>query len=204
MKPLRKPRGSRQRQGFILAFALIFTGISAFMLFMTLTESKLPEIVFVSLFVVIGLLLILFAVWRSIPKLKMSSPVLMISKTEIRVGDRFNLDYRQIFKAASDVTQANISLIFQEAATYNYGTDTRTDLHDIVVETHEIPGRHFEAGEVLQQSYSMVIPADAMHTFIAKNNELQWFLRLHVNIVDWPDLKEDYPINVLPLKAWDI
>jgi hypothetical protein len=200
MKPLNKPRGSLMGQGCFLAFALLWTGFSVFMFVMAWREKE----AFISLFLVIGLVMIVAALWRFFSKLRLSAPMLMISHTELCVGERFNLDYQQTFKGASDVTKASISLVFQEAATYTQGTDTRTDRHDIVVETHEIPGRRFESGEVLQQSFSMMVPADAMHTFIAKNNELQWLIRVHVDIVDWPDMKEDYPIRVLPQKTWDI
>jgi hypothetical protein len=204
MKPLNKPRGSLMGQGCFLAFALLWTGFSVFMFVMAWREKEVPGMAFISLFLVIGLVMIVAALWRFFSKLRLSAPMLMISHTELCVGERFNLDYQQTFKGASDVTKASISLVFQEAATYTQGTDTRTDRHDIVVETHEIPGRRFESGEVLQQSFSMMVPADAMHTFIAKNNELQWLIRVHVDIVDWPDMKEDYPIRVLPQKTWDI
>ncbi len=203
MKPLNKPRGSVMGQGCFLAFALFWTGISVFMFIMAWREDEMPGMLFVSLFVLVGLVMLVAALWRYFSKLRLSAPVLMISNTELRVGERFNLDYQQTFKVASDVTQASVSLVFQEAATYTQGTDTRTDRQDITVETHDIPGRHFEAGEVLQQSFSMMVPGDAMHTFIAKNNKLQWFIRVHVDIVGWPDLKEDYAIRVLPQKTWD-
>lgn len=204
MKPLNKPRGSAVGQGCFLAFALIWTGFSVFMFFMAWRDNEVPGMAFISLFVLVGLAMLVAALWRFFSKLRLSAPALMISQTELRVGDRFNMDYRQAFKVASDVTQASVSLVFQEAATYTQGTDTRTDRHDITVETNEIPGRRFEAGEVLQQSFSMAVPADAMHTFIAKSNKLQWFIRVHVGIVDWPDLKEDYTIRVLPEKTWEI
>jgi len=204
MKPLNKPRGSVMGQGCFLAFALLWTSFSVFMFIMAWRDNTVAGMAFVSIFLVIGLVMIVAALWRFFSKLRLSAPVLLISQTELRVGERFNLDYRQTFKAASDVTKASVSLVFQEAATYTQGTDTRTDRQNITVETNEIPGRRFEAGEVLQQSFSMAIPADAMHTFIAKNNKLQWFVHVHVDLVDWPDLKEDYEIRVLPQKTWGI
>lgn len=204
MKPLRKPRGSAVGQGCFLAFGLIWTGFSVFMLIMAIRDAEVMAMAFVSLFVLIGFVMVVAALWRYISKLKLSSPVLMISNTELRVGDRFNLEYQQAFKTASEVTQASVSLLFQEAATYTQGTDTRTDHHKTIVETYEVPGRRFESGEVLQQSFSMAIPNDAMHTFIANNNKLQWFIRVHVDLVDWPDLEEDYEVRVLPEKVWSI
>jgi hypothetical protein len=204
MKPLNKPRGGALGQGCFLGFALFWTALSVFMFVMAWNDHEVPAILFISLFVLIGLVMLVAAIWRYFSRLRLSSPVVTISNTELQVGERFNVDYQQAFKVASEVSKASISLVFQEAATYTQGTDTRTDRHTNVVETHEIQGRRFEAGEILQQSLSMAIPGEAMHTFIANNNKLQWFLRVHVDIVDWPDLKEDYEIRVLPQKAWGI
>ena len=204
MKPLHKPRGSMMGQGCFLAFALLWTSFSVFMFIMAWRDDEVPGMIFISLFVLIGLAMLVASLWRYFSKIRLGAPVIMISHTELRVGERFNLDYQQTFKVATDVAKASVSLVFQEAATYTQGTDTRTDRHDIAMEIYEIPGRHFEAGEVFQHGFSMAIPGDAMHTFIAKNNKLQWFIRVQVDIVDWPDLKEDYPIRVLPQKTWDI
>lgn len=204
MKPLNKPRGRALGQGFFVVFALFWTSISVFMFIMAWNENEVPAILFISLFVLIGLVMLVAALWRYLSRLRLGSPVLTISNSELQVGERFNVEYQQAFKVASEVSKASVSLVFQEAATYTQGTDTRTDRHTNIVETHEIPGRRFEAGEALQQSLSMAIPSDAMHTFIADNNKLQWFVRVHVDIVDWPDLKEDYEILVLPQKAWGI
>ncbi len=204
MKPLNKPRGRALGQGFFVVFALFWTSISVFMFIMAWNENEVPAILFISLFVLIGLVMLVAALWRYLSRLRLGSPVLTVSNSELQVGERFNVEYQQAFKVASEVSKASVSLVFQEAATYTQGTDTRTDRHTNIVETHEIPGRRFEAGEALQQSLSMAIPSDAMHTFIADNNKLQWFVRVHVDIVDWPDLKEDFELRVLPQKAWGI
>ncbi len=204
MQPLSKPRRSAAGQGCFIGFALLWTAFSVFMFIMALNDKQVLGMVFISLFVLIGLVMLVAAIWRYFSRLRLSTPVLTVSNKELQVGEQFNLDYQQAFKVASEVTKASVSLVFQEAATYTQGTDTRTDCQTNVVETHEIPGRRFEAGEVMRQSFSLAIPRDAMHTFIAKNNKLQWFIRLHVDIVDWPDLEEDYEIRVLAQKMWGI
>jgi hypothetical protein len=37
-----------------------------------------------------------------------------------------------------------------------------------------------------------------MHSFVASRNEIQWKLRVKGTIGFWPDVKDDYPIVVLP------
>jgi hypothetical protein len=204
MKPLNKPHRTSVGQGCFLAFALLWTGFAVFMFIMAWRDAELAGLAFISLFVLIGLVMLAAGLWRYFSRLRLSTPNLMISSTELRVGEQFNLEYQQTFKTASEVARASVSLMMQEAATYTRGTSTYTERHKEIVETYEIPGRRFEAGEVLRQSFSMAIPAEAMHTFIAQNNKIQWFINVHVDLLNWPDLEEDYEIRVLAEKAWGI
>ena len=42
------------------------------------------------------------------------------------------------------------------------------------------------------------LPANTMHTFTGKNNKIIWAFQLHGEISGWPDLKEEFPIDVHP------
>jgi hypothetical protein len=204
MKPLKKPHKSPFGQGCFLGFALFWTGFSVFMFIMAWNDSEIIGMAFISIFVLIGLIMLTAALWRYFSRLRLAAPVLMISNTELQVGERFNLEYQQTFKVAGEIAGASVSLMKQEAATYTQGTSTYTDRHKDTVETYDIPGHRVEAGEVLRESFSMAIPVDAMHTFIANNNKIQWFIHVHVDLLNWPDLDEDYEIRVLAQKAWGI
>lgn len=204
MKPLSKPHKRMFGQGCFLGFALFWTGFSVVMLIMAWNDAEMAGVAFISIFVLIGLIMLAAALWRYFSRLRLAAPIFMISNTELQVGERFNLEYQQTFKVASEIAGASISLMKQEAATYTQGTSTYTERHKDIVETYEIPGRQVEAGEVLRQSFSMAIPGDAMHTFIANNNKIQWFIHVHVDLINWPDLEDDYEIRVLAEKAWGI
>ena len=61
----------------------------------------------------------------------------------------------------------------------------------------EAPVGHFEAGQTTQSEGHMTIPPNAMHSFRATNNQLQWLLRVLVNAQGWPDVKDEYDLMVL-------
>jgi hypothetical protein len=39
-----------------------------------------------------------------------------------------------------------------------------------------------------------------MHSFEAGHNKIIWSLRVHGDIYRWPDVKDEYPIVVLPMR----
>jgi len=44
------------------------------------------------------------------------------------------------------------------------------------------------------------VPRDSMHSFDTGNNKIKWKLVVQGTIPRWADMKEEYPILVLPLK----
>ncbi|NIS82649.1 MAG: hypothetical protein GTO14_21160 [Anaerolineales bacterium] len=189
-------------QGCFIAFGLLWTGFAMVWTFVFWTQSGIFPAVFGLGFVGVGVLILLAGMWRFFSRVKLGEPVLMISNKVMRVGERFNVDYEHTFRQASEVERMAVDLVLQESATYTQGTDTRTDQHDHLADSFELPGGHFEAGEVVRQSFSMQIPRDAMHTFVAKHNKLQWFVRVHVELAGWPDMHESFEIQVLPEMSW--
>jgi len=47
------------------------------------------------------------------------------------------------------------------------------------------------------------IPADFMHSFDAPHNKILWSLHLKGEIPRWPDLDEEYPLEILPNNPGD-
>jgi len=37
-----------------------------------------------------------------------------------------------------------------------------------------------------------------MHTFVAQHNKVQWILKFHLKIARWPDITEEYELQVIP------
>ena len=119
---------------------------------------------------------------------------LTASSAEIPLGGTLQLDW-QIDGRADKFTRLKILLEGREEATYRRGTDTSTDTHVFL----EIPlfdstdRAAFRSG-----SAQIAVPADSMHTFIAPNNKVLWRLRVEGQIPRFPDVKDEYPVTILP------
>jgi hypothetical protein len=47
-----------------------------------------------------------------------------------------------------------------------------------------------------------LIPTAGMHSFQADNNQIEWLLRVRLNAQEWPDLVDEFALNVQPQKGW--
>ena len=221
MQKLQQSPAQAWGRGCLAAFALIWTCSSCIPLIgsaggilaaftdpesnlglVELLASTLLPAVFTLPFLAIGLGLLAFAVWPWIARARVSTPEVSVSNTSLRVGGEFSLTYQQTFKSAIEVKRILFQLIFRETATYQRGTDTVTVHHDNAIQEFEIPGRRFEAGETFRDQRRLQIPPQAMHTFLAPRNKLQWMIKAKVEMAGWPDFNEDYPITVLAERAW--
>lgn len=80
------------------------------------------------------------------------------------------------------------------------GTDTRTASEKFFGQVLvDLPAPASRAGG----HATVTIPADSMHSFESGHNKLTWQLTLEGEIRRWPDLKETYPLVVLPRHADD-
>jgi hypothetical protein len=46
----------------------------------------------------------------------------------------------------------------------------------------------------------LAVPADTMHSFEAPHNKVIWKLTLRGAIAKWPDVSEEFPIVVTPVR----
>jgi hypothetical protein len=54
------------------------------------------------------------------------------------------------------------------------------------------------ASEFQQGNVVLVIPSHAMHSFIAFNNKIQWFICVRGEIAHWPKMQVEFPLIVRP------
>ena len=126
-------------------------------------------------------------------------PVISVETSRLPVGGRFVMAYEQTCKRAIQINHIVVQLILRETVSYNRGTDTTTDSHDHVLQELVSQGRHLTAGEAFRSEYSLHIPENAMHTFaLSPNNQIEWFVKVSVDIADSADLEREYEITVLP------
>ena len=155
-------------------------------------------------FFAVGIGLIVWGLAPTLRALKVSPPEIDVSSDAVRLGESFDVSYRQTFKAPLDVDFVKFTFVMRETAIYRRGTDTYTEKHEIPIAKEGQPGRTYKAGEELSLHYRFVVPKDGMHTFVGNNNRIEWLIKVHVSIARWPDVQEEYPVRVLAERYADL
>ena len=90
-------------------------------------------------------------------------------------------------------------LVCQEEATFNQGTDIRTETHDVFRtrmfrkrSVNVSPERPFDT------EFEMSIPIDAMHSFVSANNKIRWKIIVQAEAKGWPRLNRTFRLSVYP------
>ncbi len=96
---------------------------------------------------------------------------------------------------AGRIRRLTFTLEGTESATYRRGTSSTTDSHTFT--TLELFATDLAAA-IAAGSFSIAVPRDTMHSFAARHNKIVWTLKAHGEIARWPDVSEEYEIEVLP------
>ncbi len=185
--------------GMIL-FALIWNGIISFLVREVVAGFQRGHpswflTLFAVPFVVIGLVTIGLVVYQSLALFN-PRPHLEVSSTAISLGGAAELRWRLSGKV-SRISELTVKLLGVEQATYRRGTKTHTDRNTFYeMELY----RTTNPGEIALGQVGFVIPSDTMHSFEADNSKILWSLDLRGDIKRWPDVKESYPIEVVPME----
>lgn len=119
---------------------------------------------------------------------------LAVSSARIRLGETISLGW-QFSGRYERITKLSITLEGREKATYQRGTNTTTDTHVFA----KIPLFSADTPEQIGQGKAaVVVPTDTMHSFEARNNKIEWVVKVQGEIPRWPDVKDEYAIVVLP------
>jgi hypothetical protein len=95
--------------------------------------------------------------------------------------------------------ELTVTLAVEEVATFRQGTDTRSER--LVVgqlpvgawrDVQLAPGTNFEA------RFPVVIPDDAMHSFVSEHNAVRWQLLVRGTPARWPAFVRTFPVVVHP------
>ena len=194
-----KPRATRAATfGFLLFFSLFWNGIVSVFLVQLFNRPSGFEILmglFLIPFVLVGLGMIGATIYHF---LAMFGPkvTLIVSQAAVSLGGSLSINWQ--LSGRQNVTNLHIFLEGREEATYRRGTDTYTDKSTFcVLDVTDT------TSAVTQGSGSVQIPANSMHSFEARNNKILWQLVIKGQVPIWPDIKEEYPIVVLPLE-WSV
>ena len=120
--------------------------------------------------------------------------VLVLGRDTLPLGEAAALRW-SLTGRADRVHRLVLRLEGREEATYRQGTDTRTDKNTFFstdfVDTDDVV-------EIREGKATVPVPADTMHSFSAANNKVVWVLTVHGHIRGWPDVKDEYLLNVAP------
>lgn len=93
----------------------------------------------------------------------------------------------------------DVSLICQEEATYNQGTDIRTEKATVLDQRLlRRRGIWVTQGKPFESEFEFSIPAEAMHSFKSPNNRVQWKIVVSAQAKNWPELKRVFAVSVYP------
>ncbi|MHC4520485.1 MAG: hypothetical protein ACYTAS_18000 [Planctomycetota bacterium] len=121
-------------------------------------------------------------------------PTLELSSTRVPLGGAAELSWT--FTGRTDrIGEFSVALRGREYATYRRGTNTYTD-DNTFYEMELYKTSH--TAEIASGQVGFVLPSDTMHSFEADNNKIVWNLEVRGDIPKWPDVKESFPITVVP------
>lgn len=159
-----------------------------------------PEI-FLSLFmipfVVVGLFLIgatiaSFLVWLGVgeTRIELDTWPLVPGRP---LGFRFSQQGRMFLEGLK------LDLVGQEKATYGMGTDSVTKTHELhrqnLLDARGISIDHWRA---FDSSGKFELPENAMHSFKAGHNEIDWAIEVKGTVARWPDFTTRFALLVMP------
>lgn len=122
------------------------------------------------------------------------SPSLQLNPPAVALGDSVEVAW-ETSGNVDRVRSFKITLEGREEATYRRGTTTSTDksvFHKVEI-VNSPRGKDLRRGKA-----SFQIPADTMHTFVSRNNKILWTLKVDGDIPMWPDIGEEFPVEVSP------
>ncbi len=197
-----KPAASRKMKFFlILFFTLVWNGVNGVLVWQIVQgfQQKDPSwfIVLFSLpFLGVGLFMIGATIYGFLVLFN-PLPRLTLSAAAVPLGGVMDIQW-EMMGAAYRINRLRITLKGIERCQYTRGTKTYTDTETFY--ESELTNT-IEPADMRMGSIGAVIPPDAMHSFKSHKNQIEWSLCIQGEISFWPDIKEEFPILILPVQA---
>jgi hypothetical protein len=121
-------------------------------------------------------------------------PHLSVSANPVRLDQGLEVDWTTT-GSVNRIRAWRVTLEGREEATYTRGTTTSTDRETFAVLdiAKGAGGAGFREG-----GGKAVFPANAMHSFNGGHNRISWVLKVHGDVPFWPDVSEEFEIEVAP------
>ncbi len=195
LKPAHSPLG---KFFGVVMFALIWNGVVSIFVFQVVGGFRHghPQwflTIFMVPFVLIGMGSVAFVVYQFLAIFN-PRPRLELSAQMIPLGGAAELDW-SFAGRVERIREMTLTLRGIEQATYQRGTKTHTDRHTF----YELELRKAtNPSDIARGQIGFLIPTETMHSFEAGHNKIIWSLDVHGDISRWPDVKESFPIMIVP------
>jgi len=172
------------------SFALVFT--AAAVMLVAQADCSCNDVTFG---VVFGGTALGIDVWFVYMLLGLFSPRLrfFLDTDELRPGQKVKVRWE--LSSLTRVDTVSVTLVGREAATYTEGTESITD-HSVFF--RKVLLRNKTPGRKISGAASVAIPARAMHSLEASNNEIQWMVVCEADVAWWPDLDAEFHLQGEP------
>lgn len=191
--------GSRVLFWMLLVFAVFWNGIVATAVISLLNKSESQEwgaFVGIGIFALVGVGLLVGLGYMAVRVFVTGKTSCELSAEPLAPGDEAVAFVYQAGNYA--IERSTIRLVCREKATYRQGTDT-------VTKTNEVWSSDLldEAGLTASVSRPLAelrfrVPPDAMHSFKASKNEIEWGVNVKLAIAGLPDVDEFFVFRVAP------
>ncbi|MFV2073494.1 MAG: DUF3592 domain-containing protein [Thermoanaerobaculales bacterium] len=151
--------------------------------------------IFMIPFVLIGLGLAIGIVYSALA-LANPRPKLRLSPPRPRLGDDLRIEWRFAGRS-SRIHKLSIFVEGREEATYRRGTDTLTDTEVFATIRLVDSVNNWEIAKGIAE---ISFPEDTMHSFTAVRNKIVWSIKVKGEVRRWPDVDEEFPLTILPLR----
>ena len=201
LKPQLGPGG---KVGGALFFALFWNGIVSIFVWQCWKgwDQGNPDW-FLTVFLVPFVLVGLFAVGlvgNFLLALANPRPRLTLTPGRPRLGNELRLEWRFTGRSGR-LGSLRIFLEGREEATYQRGTDTVTEQE--VFATFDLVTTQND-WEIPQGAMELTIPSETMHSFVGDSNKIIWEIKVEGDIARWPDVDQNFPIDILPIRIEDL
>jgi len=187
-----------------LFFALFWNGVVSVFVWQAWTgwEQGRPDwslTIFLIPFVLVGLFSF-GLVGHFLLALANPRPRLTLTPGRPRLGDGLRLEWRFTGRAGR-LNHLHIFLEGREEATYRRGTNTYTDRE--VFATLDLVDAAND-WEIPRGAAELVIPAETIHSFEGESNKIVWEIKVEGEIARWPDVDQNFPIRIRPMRIEDL
>jgi len=152
--------------------------------------------IFLVPFVLVGIFSVGF-LGRTLLALANPRPRLTLTPGSPRLGESLRLEWKFTGRNTR-LGHLRIFLEGREEATYRRGTKTHTDCEtfatlDLVDSAND--------WEIPRGTTETVVPDDTMHSFEGESNKIVWEIKVEGDIARWPDVEQNFPIRIRPMRV---